>query len=160
MRRVLSLAVSFVVVLTKTESFAGCPDIIDGQEVVLRDSIGGDNSSTNNNIPFANWRTSNPSPWLFIPVTITAPNNIKLKEWRAIGAQKTSQAPVFANYDYYFRVWSSQSAFNASPTTGDLVNVFFSVPSAGPSAFGTSGWIDNGFKTTWDMKFDRNSLPP
>ncbi len=131
----------------------GCPI---GSEVVLRDSIGPDNTMTNGNWPFASDSTG-PSSWAFAPATIPVLENVTLKTLRAIGAQ-TSSMLDFNQLDYWLRVWNSEAAAIASPNNGNIANIFFPVPSSAPVNFGST--FDQNFvgvKPTWDLLFDISS---
>ncbi len=75
-------------------------------EVVLRDSIGVNNTSTNGNWPFGSFRTT-PSTWYMSPATVQVNENVVLKEFRAVGAQGSSMLD-FNQFDYWLRIWSSE----------------------------------------------------
>jgi len=127
------------------------------QEIVLRDSIGINSGTTDGNLAFANWRL-NPS-WFLIPFYITAPQDLTLTEFRAITCRINSGTLNYSNYNYYFRGWSSQAAYNSNPAQGNLFNVFFDAPSSGPVAFGNTGVLPSiGIAvTTYDIRFDLSS---
>jgi len=124
------------------------------QEIVLRDSIGPDNQSTNGNIYYASFHDGfTNSKWLAaIPVTNNTSNTIKLTSYRMI----LGQAPLFSYsaFDWNLRVWSNEAALIASPLSGNLFNHTFDVPTSGPTPFGT-GY--NG-RPTWETQFDLSPL--
>jgi len=131
-----------------------------GPELILRDSIGPDNTMTNGNLPIPNWRVGSPPPYYVVLVSVTAPQEIVLSEWRAILAPYSPIGPTFSEWDYALRVWSSMPAYLASPFSGDVTNIAFDTPTVGPTLFGTSGPIPNsdwGSMTTWDFRFDLTS---
>ncbi len=131
----------------------GCPI---GSEVVLRDSIGVDNTWTNGNWPFASDRTS-PTSWYMAPATVQVNENITLTEFRGIVAQMTPMSD-FNQLDYWLRVWSSEAAAIANPNDGDIADIFFPVPTSGPFNFGST--VNQNFigvKPTWDLRFDISS---
>lgn len=131
----------------------GCPV---GSEVVLRGSIGANNTTTNGNWPYFSDHTPSSSYYL-TPVTVTANENVTLKEWRGIGGQE-SPAMDFSKLDYMLRMWNTPQAAISNVASGNIANIFFSIPSQGPTSWGqTANQPGVGVKPTWEFKFDISS---
>lgn len=128
----------------------------DPQEVVLRDSIGTDNTTTNDNFPFATYKISD-SAHVIIPAVVTAPSNLSLGTLRLVVAQMTTPL-VWENFDYYVRVWSDLPTAISQPLSGNIANVFFAAPSFGPDIFGVTGNFGSlGITATYEIQFDLSS---
>ncbi len=122
-----------------------------GSEVVLRDSIGSGNSSTNNNWVFSNTQTSS---YMFIPTAIMAGDSLTLSDFRVISGGLLGSVN-YAGYDFTLRVWSSLSALQASPTLGDVLNYTYDNPTTGPTDFGVVRYFGaGGFTTSYNLSFD------
>jgi hypothetical protein len=93
--------------------------------------------------------------WSLAPITVTATENVTLKELRAI---ITSDAgPITPeNWDYQIRVWDSQQAMFNSPTLGNILgNMLFGVPTQGPTTYGHTGYFPPfEFMDDYDVRFN------
>jgi len=100
-----------------------------GPEIVLRDSIGTDSSSTDGNPYFNTNEYYGGNGYFLAPVVFTASERVRLVTWTGIATYLSPQ-PHFDNADYHLRVWSSLQMATQFPTTGDLANLEFpSLPS-------------------------------
>lgn len=122
-------------------------------EVVLRDSIGPDNSWTNGTWPFSSQQ--NPGFfWSNAGAFITTSENTILKTINAIFGRRSS-AHNFAELDYVVKIWSSESAFIANQNSGDIANILFNDPTTGPTSWGTTMSLPViGAQPTWNFGFD------
>ncbi|RIL07576.1 MAG: hypothetical protein DCC75_09900, partial [Proteobacteria bacterium] len=129
-----------------------------GSEVVLRDSIGNDNTTTNDNWPWGSSKITSGN-WTLDVFQVSAPQSLRLTTIRGI-AGKLSVAHDFSTMDYVVRIWSNLSAATSSPNLGNVLpGVTFDAPSVGPSPFGQT--IDQGpwdSLGTYDMSFDISNL--
>jgi hypothetical protein len=102
-------------------------------EVILRDSIGPDNTLTNGGrvLPIT---TTNSGGVVYVSFSVAPSESITLKEVAVVVASPT-QVPViqWGVFDYQVRIWSSPEARSASPNIGDLMNCQFPFPSNLPS---------------------------
>jgi len=102
-------------------------------EVVLRDSIGEDNTLTNGGrvIPIT---TGAPAGVTHVAFNVEPSETVTLKEVSMIvGSAVVAPAIDWSAFDYQVRVWSSPAARAAQPQLGDLVNCQFPFPSNFPS---------------------------
>jgi len=134
----------------------GCPI---GSEVVLRDSIGTDNSWTNGNFPFI----SNQNPGFFWQSSagfVSANESLILKDISVIFG-RMSTTDNFSQLDYVIRVWSSLSSAETNPNLGNVANIIFTAPTQGPTPWGQTGDQPPagviGVQPTWKLAFDISS---
>ena len=110
-------------------------DSSEPRTVVLRDSIGGDSSTTDGNFTFTATRSG--GVWTHIPIKISATESVNVSSIRGVLAA-VSENFAFHEFDYNIRVWDSLTALNASPSLGNVLNVTLDEPTAGPTEFGTA----------------------
>ncbi|MDX2198771.1 MAG: hypothetical protein SF069_07350 [Phycisphaerae bacterium] len=121
----------------------------DPQEIVLRDSIGGDNTSTNGN----RWYTSQYEDFISksksdVMVLQGLPNsNVKLTSLRGIVSGINLN---FSMQDWNIGVWSSENAILVNSHHGDVTNASFDTPTSGPNVYGQD--LLGG--TTYEVQFD------
>ena len=127
------------------------------QEVVLRDSIGTSSASTDGNYSFSSWQSTTSGSNVKVTMEFTAPQDMTLTSVRTIVA-KTTQLLDFNGIDYAIRIWSNASVALANPTVGDVANIIFDSPSAGPSEWGvTTNMPLIGVVPSYELTFDISS---
>ena len=128
----------------------GCPT-----EIVIRDSIGPDNTTTNGYIHFPMTAVGGESNWKNVVVAITSDQDITLSSLRCILAQAS---PTFHPlvYDYIIRVWNSEADMMSDPmcNLGNCNEYFFDTPTSGPLPFGSTFVSPYGVLTTYEAVFD------
>ncbi|MBY0113408.1 MAG: hypothetical protein K2Y21_11340 [Phycisphaerales bacterium] len=98
-------------------------------EVVLRDSIGPDNTMTNGGrvVPIT---TSSLNGVTHVAFTLSPSESIALKDIAIVVGSAYSNPDIdWSEYDYQVRIWSSPQARASSPQMGDVLNCQFSFPS-------------------------------
>ena len=133
----------------------GCAD--EGQVIVLRDSIGPDNTSTN-----FNWYydTSSLGGNNGISVfSINCNEDVILTQFRII-LMGTGFTYDFAVFDYELRIWDSIADAQADVTcVGQTCDsYYFDHPSSGPTPFGTTFYAPLGARATFEFIFDLDGL--
>lgn len=119
------------------------------QEIVLRDSIGGDNTSTNGN----RWYTSYYEDFTGITKSDVMvlqglpSSNVKLISLRGIVSGININ---FSLQDWNIGVWSSENAILGNSHQGDVTNASFDTPTSGPNVYGQ----DLVGRTTYEVQFD------
>jgi hypothetical protein len=119
------------------------------QEIVLRDSIGSDNSMTDENKPIGGNYDFMPE-WLLTTVRVSAPQSLELTTLSMVVSQQNGTPLNLSGYDYRVSIWDSESALESSPTAGNILTLVLDTPTSGPTPFGQSAW---GYQNWW-MEFD------
>lgn len=123
------------------------------QEIVLRNSIGPNNSTTNGNWPI---HTTKPQlgDWWEMVTEVAVPEALSLSSVRVVIAQ-TGSFLDFGQLAYRVRVWNTYEEAASSPLVGSIADVQFSVPSIGPNLHGqTFNMPIFGIRPTWELAFD------
>jgi hypothetical protein len=103
-------------------------------EVILRDSIGPDNTLTNGQRVITNV-VSSISGFDYVAFSLTPNETVILSEITVVAASPTGSSPaiVWGAFDYYVKVWSSSQARFNNPTIGNVLNCLFPFPSNCPN---------------------------
>jgi len=125
-----------------------------GSEVMLRDSIGPDNSTTNGNLAWSNYKTTTHPPLYVTPVIITPPVDIVLSRYRAIVTRQLPHLISWPNQTFTLRIWSDMQAVVANPSFGNVANAILPIHPA-PPVFGQTGFSNPlGVRNTYEISFD------
>lgn len=125
-----------------------------GQEIVLRDSIGSDNSSTNGNLAWSNYRMTQHAAFYMTPITVIPQQSMVLRRYRVIVTRQGYNQIDWASQYFQLRVWTSMQALLSNPTFGNVANVALPSASPAPPIFGQTGMSSLGIRNTHELSFD------
>jgi len=142
-------------------------------EVVLRDSIGPDNTLTNGQRVISNVVTSI-SGYHYVTFSLTPAEPVTLTELTAVIGSPFGHSPaiVWNAFDYFVKIWSSPQARVSLPTIGDVMNCAFPFPSNFssnnyvPPVFGGAfasmpfNWATGSYLATFNLLDDPNVSCP
>jgi hypothetical protein len=102
-------------------------------EVILRDSIGPDNTLTNGQRVVNTWVSSPPS-YDYVSFSIVPDHDIVISELLVVVASPTGSSPgiVWSAFDYIVRIWNSPQARSSNPIVGNVLDFMFPYPSNFP----------------------------
>jgi len=131
---------------------AGCPT-----EIVLRDSIGPDNSSTNG-LAAAGFEITSAGGGSYVAIDLSGLQAMTLSTLRVIlvngGVDPVIQ---WQNKDYVLMLWDSYAEAQIDPLcqSGDTCQqIVLDTPTAGPTSFGSTAIDFLGARTTYEVTFD------